>query len=287
MNDRYSIAASLVNLEIPNYPDEISVDTGQREWRIQKHPNFEQAIKNLREHPTCCTETYSLHLEGKQSEVFANMNEISSEMTHICICLSYLSGQAITVSRSLPYSDMTFLRVGDGYPRERHRLEDNFIEQNTHEYVSKLNSMVKIFNTTTVNHNINIIILHLIDSMYFWSLEDLFLGLCTILEIIKQNEIRRLTKDMSFHQSLNSVSKNIGISKLTHNIIKMRNDLIHYGKLSAINFSNKTREDCAKNIEEVAVWIDSYIHALFSLPAPNIKRASFKHLEMQNSYTVW
>lgn len=287
MDDTFNIDLYLTNLEIPGYPNIIEVDTGFRKWFIEKISDFEQAIKNLRKNPTCCAITYSLHLESTQPEVFSATKEIFSEIMHICICLSYLSGQAITIKNASSSSDMHFLKVGDGYPRERHPLEGNFIEQSTHKYADKLNTMIKKFCKNEIENNINIIILHLLDSMYFWSLEDLFIGLCTILEIIKQNEIRRRKRDLTFYSALDSAAKNLRVSKLTHNVIKMRNDLIHYGKLSAINFPNKSRSDCAKCIEEAGVWIDNYIHALFSLDMPCIKRAIFRDLHLQNSYTVW
>ena len=51
----------------------------------------------------------------------------------------------------------------------------------------------------------------------------------------------------------------------------MRNDIVHEGKLSASNFSNKTKHDCAQVTADLLNWIDKYILSLLYIDSSKVK----------------
>ncbi len=58
----------------------------------------------------------------------------------------------------------------------------------------------------------------------------------------------------------------------SHDVVKMRNDLIHDGTLSGTSFNNRNAADCNIVVAAALNWIDSYLHAALALgPVRNVR----------------
>lgn len=280
-----SLGFRLINLIIPANPDTIKVVGKHGNWIIQKDYDFHRKIEEIKNKPTIALETYTIEHEKQHSH--AQAEELIAEFQHICLCLSYLFGSAVTFERSLPFSDINFIQVGDGFPRMRHFLPDNHIVVTPQELEAKLNKMISLFDQKKLANNIHIIIHHFLDSNYCWSLEDLFLDACTVLEIVKQNEIRRQNRKLKFYKAIESTSQNLSISIPGRDFIKMRNDLIHEGHLSKTTFPGHTKSECADVVCGVLNWIDEYVHSVFMISPVSRVRYPKHKFDTLNSYTTW
>jgi len=280
----------LLNLFIPNNPDELILNGNHGEWRLAKDVDFDNKLQTITSKRTICLETYTIthdhSLGGSGSSRIAD--ELLKELNYVCLSLSYLTGSAVTFERSLPMSDITFIQVGDSFPRMRGLSSSDPVTFDQYDFKEKLDTMINAFERNQNTNNINIIIHHLLDSTYCWSLEDLFLSLCTVLEIIKQNERRRTGNSrLYFYDSIASVARHLGITVLNEDFKNMRNDLIHEGHLSKIKFSGHTKSECSDVVCDVLNWIDEYVHAIFSLGDVKNTRYPRNTLSGLNSYTTW
>jgi hypothetical protein len=281
-----NIGFRLINFIVPDALDEFKIIGKHGNWIVKKEHDYDEKTNELKRKPTIALETYTI--EHENSHDHSVTEELLEEVRHICLSLSYLCGTAITFERSLPFSDVNFITVGDGFPRMRHLIPDNHVVSNFHEFETKLNLMVENFDDNENDNNANIIIHHLLDSNYCWSLEDLFLGLCTVLEIIKQNERRRTNnRNMPFYNSIVSVSGHLNITVLNQDFKNMRNDLIHEGHLSKVTFPGHTKSECADVICDVLNWVDEYLHAIFAINPVDSIRCPANALAGLNSYTTW
>jgi len=214
-------------------------------------------------------------------------DEVFDELLYICLAASFLSGSAVTVSRSLPSSEIMIAETGPRFPRDRGLSIIDPIFSQPSDFVQTLSAMVDGFESVISSNNIEVIIHHWLDSLSCWSLEDLYLSACTILEIIKQNERHRSGKmNQYFYDAIVSASNHYKIRVMSRDWIAMRNDLVHDGKLSGSRFQNKNVFQCNSVSKDVLHWLDEYIFAVFGLCGLSTNRYDDPTL-MLNSYTVY
>ncbi|MBX2962112.1 MAG: hypothetical protein KF687_06335 [Cyclobacteriaceae bacterium] len=275
---------NLVNLIAPNDPTNLTIIGTNGTWDIRQHPNFannRQAI-NSRVHAAV---TY---IADHADLGFVKEDEILDELIFLCLSFSYLTSNAVTMNQSAMYSRISFLQVGDGFPRDRGITGIAPIIATEQELTTSINQMLSLFTQNKTNYHIDVIIQFWLDILSCWSLENLFLGACTILEIIKQCERRRTgNNNLHFYNAITSVSTYLGITVLNRDWINMRNDIIHDGHLSSTHFPNKTKFECIEVCEDVMMWIDEFIHKIFNLGAVKQQRFQRGSLAQLNSYTTW
>lgn len=88
------------------------------------------------------------------------------------------------------------------------------------------------------------------------------------MDIVKQCEIAESDQKMDYFPGMQAASTRYGIAPLAPDYKKMRNDLVHEGRLSGTNFSNKTKQECAIVIADTLNWIDLYVCAVLCLGTP-------------------
>jgi len=275
---------NIVNLIVLEESANLTITGSNGNWDIRQHPNYSDnrtAIES-RVHAAI---TY---IADHDDLGFRKDEEVLDELINLCLTFSYLTSNAVTINQSTVYSRINFLSVGDGFPRDRGISGINPVVENQTDFTTATNQMIRLFNQNIFNYHIDVIIQYWLDILSCWSLESLFLGACTILEIIKQCERRRTgNANMYFYDAIVSVSIHLGITVLNRNWIDMRNDLIHEGHLSKIRFPNKTKFECIEVCEDVMLWIDEFVHAIFALGTIKHKRFDRGSLGQLNSYTTW
>jgi hypothetical protein len=277
------IGFSLVNLIVPTEPDHFSVRGPTAAWDIDRTPNYQDVVPRL-SNGVSCAETYHAvaHLSQRRPEA------AFEELRHLCLVFSYLTGSAVTVKRSVFGSEIALIQAGDGFPRERGLSHAGTVTNDLAEFSYKCEEMVRRFSRQVHVNHIDLIIHYLMDAFTCWSLEDLLLSAFTIMEMIQQNERKHMKNpNMSLYDSITNASKRLRIGGLSRDFHKMRQDLIHEGRLSANRFVCRTKAECANVCLDMLNWIDKYIHKLFALNVPRPLRHLRDSLSGLNSYSVW
>lgn len=268
----------------PDEPINLTFTGRNGNWDIRRHPNYanNRQMLNSRVHAAV---TY---IADHEDLGFRKDDEIFDELITLCLTFSYLTSNSVTMNQSTMYSRISFLQVGDGFPREKGITDINPVVENQNDFILATNQMLPLFDQNKTDYHIDVIIQYWLDILSCWSLENLFLGACTILEIIKQCERRRTgDANMPIYDAIVSVSTHLGITVLNRDWIKMRNDLIHEGHLSKVQFPNKTKFACIDVCEDVMLWIDEFVHAIFALGTIKHNRFDRGSLGQLNSYTTW
>ncbi len=275
---------NIVNLIAPDEPTNLTFTGSNGNWDIRQHPNYTDNRKALNSRVNAAVTYIADHDDlGLRKD-----EEILDELIHLCLTFSYLTSNAVTMNQSTMYSRISFIQVGDGFPRDRGITGINPVVDNQTDFAISTNQMIRLFNQNKTDYHIDVIIQYWLDILSCWSLENLFSGACTILEVIKQCERRRTgNANMYFYDAIDSVSNHLGITILNRDWINMRNDLIHEGHLSKVRFPNKTKFECIEVCEDVMLWIDEFIHAIFTLGTIKHKRFDRGSLGQLNSYTTW
>jgi len=115
-------------------------------------------------------------------------------------------------------------------------------------------------------------------------LENLYLSGSTLLQIIASTEQDRKrtfaaryasardSNKPGFFDYLAGAADKVGISSLTHDVVKVRNSLIHKGTLRGSTFVEQL--DASYPIAEAMNWIDNYIYAVLGLGKVPLSRHS-------------
>lgn len=279
-----TLGFNLVNFIVPIEPTDLTIIGKNGDWTIRLHSNYSINRQTINSRVNAAI-TY---IADHEDLGFIKDEEVLVELTNLCLTFSYLTSNAVTIKCSTNYSRVSFVQIGDGFPRDRGISGIDPIIVNQLDFISVANLMLLLFNQNKTDYHIDVIIHYWLDILSCWSLENLFLGACTILEIIKQCERRRLGKpNLYFYDAIASTSRNLKISVLNRDWINMRNDLIHEGHLSKVKNPNKSKSDCIEICEDLMLWIDQFIHAIFNLGSIKYNRFDRGSLEQLNSYTVW
>jgi hypothetical protein len=275
---------NIVNLIAQGEPNILTITGSNGNWDIRQHPNYtsnRQALNSL-------VHAAVTYIADHDDLGLSKEEEILEELNQLCLSFSYLTSNAVTMNQSAVYSRISFIQVGDGFPRARGITGIEPIVNNQNDLVTASSQMLLRFNQNKIDYHIDVIIQYWLDLLSCWSLENLFLGACTILEIIKQCERRRTgIANLHFFDAIVSVSTHLGITVLNRDWISMRNDLIHEGHLSKVRFPNKTKFECIEVCEGVMHWIDEFTHSIFNLGTIKHDRFNRGSLGQLNSYTTW
>ena len=210
-----------------------------------------------------------------------------AELLPLCLGASYLSGCSVTTKRSLPPSEVQFLRVGDHFPRERSVGFAEPVVSTAAEFEAALRTFVASYATAGKTEKIRLIVHHWLDGLACWALEDLYLSATTVLQIIAATEKKKAPiRKPSFYKYVVAAGARYGVPTLSHDFKDMRNDLIHDGTLSGSRFSGKTLIECSIVAAEVLNWIDHYIHAAMGLGPVLRARLGAPTVARLNAYSL-
>lgn len=274
---------NVINLIVPDEPGSFDVNGSIGTWNFKKFDNYDENVKVL----SSGVHAVMTYIADHPDLGSTHDDTMFEEIAHLCLLSSFLSSNTVTINSTTVYSRFTIMQVGDGFPREKGLSGFQSICQNKDEFKDNLELMLASFSTVETDWHIELIIHYWLDSLSCWSLENLYLSACTILEVIKQGEIRRTGSNLHFYDAIESVSNHFGITVLNRDWIKMRNDLIHEGHLSKARFAGKSKQECIEVCEDVMNWLDEFVFAAFNigaLPAQRFGRGSLGNI---NSYSTW
>ena len=64
---------------------------------------------------------------------------------------------------------------------------------------------------------------------------------------------------------MQSAASRYGLTQLGHDYVKMRNDIVHEGKLSGANLGGRSKADCAAVVADAVNWLDNYVLAVLGV----------------------
>lgn len=281
------IGFRLINLIVPGDPQQFPVNGGHGAWSFDREPNFaatKHAILNQHQ----CGETYVAEHAVSMAAGAAVCDAVLGELLPICLGASLISGESVTVRRSIPHSDVALAQIGSRFPRERSFNGPGACVNSEVEFTAVLEAVLQSYSTLGQTEKIRLIVHHWLDAMSCWSLEDLYLSATTILQIIAATEetISPIAVQPSFYKYVTAAAGRHGVPALSQDFKNMRNDLIHDGTLSGSRFPGKTGAQCRAVVTDVMNWIDSYLHAALNLGAVRKVRFDAHSFDGLNAYSL-
>ena len=269
----------VVNLLPPGVPQTFTLRTPTGLWAFHQSPRFTADEADIR--GGACASTYALEFTLPTDATRSSVKEAAfKEALPICLAASFVTGAAVTIGHPHVGSEIAFVTVGSHFPRERGipgqvscvSTMDQFtcfVERFVGQYESLSAAGEKLLLLTTFY----------IDALSCWSLENLYLSGSTLLQIIAGTEEipASATSTASakgtgkpcarspFFNNLVGAAARVGIAPPSHDVVKIRNSLIHEGTLRSKNFS--TLADAAAPIAEALRWVDDYLYAVLKLGA--------------------
>jgi len=235
-------------------------------WEFHQRDNYNEFIERM-ENGQCVPSYYAFNesIDLKTSD--DDFDKAIGELIDICLVLSFITATCVTPKGTTPQSDIKFLQLGDSFIRPRAiRGFDNLHFGRT---LSDLfNNGLICLNREFKNRRMRLFLSHWISGLTCFSLEDIFLYVGVLMDIVRQCEISETGSNKTYFQGMESASNRYGIFKLGNEYKNMRNDIVHEGKLSGSNFSGRTKEDCAVVVSDALNWIDHYVWAVLAAPFP-------------------
>lgn len=278
------IGFMVVNLLIPNDPDQLNLNTLSGSWEINKYANFTEsknAIANGR-----CAYTYTIENDISMDDGAAARDACFNEMTPILLGASYISGLSVTVKNSLHFSDCTILQPSSHWPRERAMDEVNFCVSSQTEFIDLLEKFVAAWPVVAQSEKVLILIHHWLDALGCWSFEDFYLSATTLLQIIAATEEQITGNRMHYSPAIQSASARVGINSLNRDFKDMRNNLIHKGKLLGGPFTGNDIAACSRVATDLMNWFDEYIHSVLNLGTVKKQRFAVRDFINLNAYSL-
>jgi hypothetical protein len=275
----------VVNLLIPEDPDELNIHALSGTWELSKFAKYGEsktAISNGQ-----CAHTYAIENSVSMDDEAAACDANFDEMTPILLGASYISGLSVTAKATLPHSDVMLVQPSAHWPRERAMGAGNHCITSSHEFTKVIEHFVAAWPAKASQEKMLILIHHFLDAIGCWSFEDFYLSATTLLQIIAATE-EHITgnSNLSYLAAVQSASQRVGITSLTRDFKDMRNNLIHGGKLLGGTFAGTDVEACSVVAADVMNWFDEYVHAVMNLGPVKRKRYSKQDFMSLNAYSI-
>lgn len=239
-------------------------------WEFHQRDDYDNVI--LKKEEGQCAATYyafneTLGLNSPDTE----FSQALGELIDACLILSFLNGQCVTPERCTPQSELQFFQLGDSFIRSRaiSGFDPLTLSRSYSEIFSAgMTSMSRLF----TERRMRLFLSHWISGLTCFSLEDIFLSIGVQMDIVKQCEIAATGRRLEYYPGMVSASNRYQLQQLSQDYKKMRNDIVHEGRLSGSNYSNKTKSDCADVVASALNWIDSYVCAALNIGIPSASR---------------
>lgn len=262
--------------------EEFQVPSRIGTWNFYRASNYAQrteAIENGQ-----CAITYFAYNEAVDSASLANVarnqeedpvfDTIWDDFVNICLMLSWLTGKCVTTSGTHPCSDIQSAQLPDRVLRSRAISGMPSLPYNGH--INDLFSIgLETITAQFADRWMPLHFAHWISGITCFTLEDLYLSLGVQMDIVKQCEINTdqaagildRSATYTYFKGMSQASQRYAIPPLDQNYKDMRNDLLHYGKLSCHNFIQKDtagnvipqpKAACAMVVADVLNWLDRY-----------------------------
>lgn len=287
--DTLYIGFWLTNLIIPGDPDSVTITTSAGTWELRKNDRFDEFKLAVSDNGQCA-ETYSAEgtttYTGSRS---AALDALFDELIPLCLGASYLTGLSVSPTRSLPASEISFVQVGDHFPRQRAMGSGFPIPTSTTDFKGLLERFVGSYGGAGTVEKARLLCHHWLDAIAFWSLEDLVLSTGTVLEVIAATAETAAPAGAdvgTFNKNLVYAAQRFNLPALPPDFRRMRNDLVHEGVLSGSNFPAKNLVACGAAAAEALDWIDRYIFAALRLGQAPIARFSPGGFRGANSFSL-
>ena len=284
----------ITNLLPPGGPQQFDVITPAGTWSFEPSANYLSYVQPVQDGG--CANTYSVSFAlPTGSTRLSTKDQAFHEALPLCLGASFAMGAAITASRSTDFSEIQFMTVGSHFPRARGIPTPWPCVTKLAELVKFLETFVARFNTLNPTEKLLLLTHFHLDAIACWSLEDLYLSGSTLLQIIAETEKSSGRPDAAAHAKarglsspgffdyLTAAADRAGIARLAHDVVKIRNSLIHEGSLKRHPFTAK--DQAAAPIAEAMQWVDAYVFSILGLGAPPAKRYDAKTLASLNSFS--
>jgi len=184
--------------------------------------------------------------------------DLSDDLVDICLVLSFLNARCVTVMGTTAASRGMVIQLNEKYFRPR--SIGGFDRLWNHDFSALFADWQTVIRPAYLQRGLRLLLSHWLSGLTCFTLEDLYLSAGVQMDMVKQQEIAAGGgAGLNYFRGMQSASARYGIGELSHDATKMRNDLLHEGKLSGTNFPSKTKGECAKVIAETMSWLDTYI----------------------------
>ena len=284
----------ITNLMPPSAPEEFEVKTPSGTWIFERAARYFEYVPQVEQ--GACANTYSMSLSLPSDRTrLAVKEQAFHEALPLCLGASFAMGAAVTVSQSTPASEIQFIDVGSHFPRARGISTPWKCITTQADLMGFLEIFVAKFNALNPTEKLLLLTHFHLDAIACWSLEDLYLSGSTLLQIIADTEkssgrkfakthaATRGSKSIGFFDFLAGAANRAGIAAPTHDVVKIRNSLIHEGSLKRQGFA--TKEQATVPIAEALQWVDAYVFAILGLSTPPVTRYDAQTLARLNSFS--
>lgn len=242
---------------------EFDIPSSLGKWNFKKSDNYDRIISAMEEGQ--CGNTFTVYHSKENAPLDSDQfRNCCNEIINACLILSFITAKCVTVSGAAPFSDQTFIQLGDHFLRSRAIRGFKEIESQ-HSYNQIFSVGISTLGENMKTRNLRIFLSHWISGLTCFTIEDLFLASCVQMDIVKQCELQPTESKLNYFDGMVRASSRYGISPLSHDFKNMRNDLVHEGTLSGRNNPNKSKSDCALIVADVLNWIDEYVLKVLSL----------------------
>jgi hypothetical protein len=230
-------------------------------WEFYRRSNYRQMVKSIEEGAYAVT--YTARNDGiGEVPTDDELSILFGEIVDICLLLSFITAKCVTPVDTV--GPLTLLSMPDSFPRPRGIVGFNALDfQSTFTDIFK--DGMEVLQERIRERRLRLMLSHWISGLTCFALEDIFLFACVQMDIVKQCEIKRLGDRLEYFEGMCTASNYYRISSLNKDYTKMRNDLVHEGRLSGPKFRNKSKEDCASVVCDTLNWIDRYVAAALNI----------------------
>ncbi len=274
----------IVNLAPPSTPEAFDVHTPAGTWNFNRAQNFDKLVDAIAN--GACANTYSMEFTLPTDATRSALKDAAFlEVLPICLAASYVTGAAVTVRDSVQASEVAFMEVGPHFPRPRGIPDPSPCVATLHQFIEFVEHFVDEYDRLRSVEKLLLLTHFFIDACSCWSLENLYLSGSTILQIIADTEkassrpfaashaAARGSDKVGFFDYIAGAADRVGIPAPGHDVVKIRNKLIHEGNLRAKQFP--TKADAAVPIGNALRWVDDYIYAILDLGQVPLPRHNY------------
>jgi len=234
-------------------------------WTFEKRQNYDELINKM-EDGQCASTFYAYNSSISETSSDLDLTLATDDLIRICLFLSYITGKCVTPVSSTPQSEIQFIQLGDKFIRPRAIYGFPVLHLVCDLKALFSPGIVNLFSDFT-QRRMELFLSHWVSGLTCFTLEDLFLSIGVQMDIVKQCEIIAVGRDLHYFQGMEEASNRYAIPKLNSDYKKMRNDIVHEGKLSAVKFAGKSKSECAEVVAHTLNWIDEYIAKISKIDA--------------------